>query len=161
NDFGATYALRNDGTVWAWGRNSRGELGNGSFEGAATPVLVSGLTGVTAIAGGSDNGYAVRSDGTVWAWGWGAKGRLGTGVDCTGFECEQRVPVQITTLSGATQVAAFNDGGYALKSDGTVWSWGDNYYHALGNDSAGYAKAPVQVPGVSGISAITAAMGAG
>ena len=62
-------ALKPDGTVWAWGSNHYGELGNGTTTESHTPVQVSGLTGVIAIAGGGNNSLALKSDGTVWAWG--------------------------------------------------------------------------------------------
>jgi alpha-tubulin suppressor-like RCC1 family protein len=75
----AGYALRSDGTVWAWGYNGYGELGNGTLTESSVPVQVSGLTGVTAITGGDEDGYALRSDGTLWAWGWNGGGELGDG----------------------------------------------------------------------------------
>ena len=62
-------ALRSDGTVWAWGGNAHGQLGDGTTTQRTTPVQVSGLTGITAIATGGGHGLAVRNDGTVWAWG--------------------------------------------------------------------------------------------
>jgi hypothetical protein len=68
-------ALRSDGTVWAWGINANGELGNNSTENSSVPVQVPGLTGATAIA----DGYAVKADGSVWAWGYGPFGQLGNG----------------------------------------------------------------------------------
>src|SRR2546428_10367657 len=68
------------GHAWAWGDNADGELGNGTitpYGGLATPGQVSKLTGVTAVAGGTDFSLALRSDGTVWAWGNGGWGQLG------------------------------------------------------------------------------------
>ena len=62
-------ALKSDGTVWAWGWNGYGQLGDGSTTNRLTPVPVSGLTGVVAIAGGDYHSLALKSDGTVWAWG--------------------------------------------------------------------------------------------
>src|SRR5947209_2193605 len=64
-----TLARRADGTVWAWGFNIDGELGDGSTTSSATPVQVSGLTDVSLVAGGWQHSLAVRSDGTAWAWG--------------------------------------------------------------------------------------------
>ncbi|TDV57604.1 RCC1 domain-containing protein [Actinophytocola oryzae] len=157
------YAVRTDGTVWAWGSNHTGQLGNGQPCDPATacvarePVRVSGLTGATAVAAGSDNGYAVREDGTVWAWGASQYGRLGNGVEClpNPATCESRVPVPVSGLDDVTQVASFEFGAYALRADGTVWAWGDNTYRSLGNDDVwNYAAVPVRVTGLTGVSAI-------
>ena len=62
-------ALKSDGTVWAWGQNERGQLGDGTTSNRSTPVQVSNLTGVIAIAAGDSQSLALKSDGTVWAWG--------------------------------------------------------------------------------------------
>jgi alpha-tubulin suppressor-like RCC1 family protein len=163
------YALRADGTVWAWGGNSYGQLGNGqscptSVCWSGVPVQVSGLSGVASIAGGWLNGYAVRDDGTVWGWGRSGRGILGNGVDCDSYSttCLSAVPVQASNLSDVTQVASFDEGAYALRADGTVWAWGDDFYYALGNDSATlYSTVPVPVTGLTGVSAITGSWNAG
>ncbi|MFL6121428.1 RCC1 domain-containing protein [Actinophytocola sp.] len=153
---GATYAVRTDGTLWAWGRGEHGQLGNGGAELSRVPVQVSGLSGVVSVAAGEVDGYAATGDGAVWAWGWAANGRLGDGVDCTDAPvCESHVPVRVANLSDAARVAAFENGGYALRSDGTVWSWGDNGFAALGNESVpSYTTVPVRVSGLSGVNAI-------
>src|SRR5665213_1602411 len=72
-------ALKNDGTVWAWGDNGAGELGDGTTTQRNTPLQVSGLTGVVAVAAGHFHSLAVKSDGTVWAWGDNNSGDLGDG----------------------------------------------------------------------------------
>ena len=72
-------ALKSDGTVWAWGANYYGQLGDGSTTNRTTPVQVSGLTGVVAIAGGGNHSLALKSDGTVYAWGYNNRGQLGDG----------------------------------------------------------------------------------
>ena len=71
--------LKSDGTVWAWGDNFSGQLGDGTTEDRSTPVQVSGLSGVIGIAGGAGHSLALKSDGTVWAWGYNLYGRLGDG----------------------------------------------------------------------------------
>lgn len=70
-------ALKSDGTVWTWGRNNYGQVGDGTFSNRKTPVQVKDLTDVVAIAGGYLHSLALRSDGTVWAWGSNWSGQLG------------------------------------------------------------------------------------
>jgi alpha-tubulin suppressor-like RCC1 family protein len=131
------YALKSDGTVWAWGDNSSGQLGDGTKNDSAVPVQVKNLAGVTAVAGGGAAGYALKSDGTVWAWGSNRVGNLGDGT-----KNDSTVPVQVSGLSGVTAIAA----GFALKSDGTVREWGGGQFQ----DSL----VPVQVQNLSGVTAI-------
>lgn len=158
------YALAGDGTVWAWGDNGAGQLGNDQLCDPApsvscmsrVPVRVSGLTGVTGIAGGVNNGYAVRNDGTAWAWGSNYEGALGNGVRCdpTAETCESRVPVQVSNLSDVTQVAGFDFGGYALRADGSVWGWGSNQWGAIGDLAPRVAVVPWAVFGATGVRAV-------
>ena len=75
-----TVALKTDGTVWAWGYNGWGQLGDGTTTNKTTPVQVSGLSGVIAIAAEGNCTAALKSDGTVWAWGDNAYGQLVTGL---------------------------------------------------------------------------------
>jgi alpha-tubulin suppressor-like RCC1 family protein len=146
------------GTVWAWGWNGYGQLGNGTYTNSNTPVQVldpasvSGyLTGVTALAGGASLSLALKSDGTVWAWGYGLNGELGNGTYTT-----SNTPVQVSGLSGVTAIAEGGAGfnRLALKSDGTVWAWGYNGYGELGNGTYTTSNTPVQVSGLSGVTAI-------
>ncbi len=128
----AGYALRRDGTIWAWGANDEGQLGNGTIVSSTVPVAVRNLTGVTAIAASSEgaSGYALRGDGTAWAWGLNNTGQLGNGTDDTSL-----VPVQVngtTGLVGVTAISAGSFSGYALRQDGTVWAWGSNFFGQLG-----------------------------
>src|SRR5207245_2794570 len=91
-------------TIWAWGYNGDGELGNGGFSNSATPAAVSGLTNVVAIGGGVYHSLALKSDGTVWAWGKNYYGQLGNG----GFS-DSATPAAV---SGLTNVAAIAGGGF-------------------------------------------------
>jgi alpha-tubulin suppressor-like RCC1 family protein len=147
--FAHSLALKSDGTVWAWGYNSNGQLGDGTYTTRNTPVQVSALSGVTAIAAGAYHSLALKSDGTVWASGWDVVGQLGNGTST-----DSNTPVQVSGLSGMTAIA----GGYfhslALKSDGTVWAWGFNGYGELGNGTYTNSNTPVQVSGLSGVTAI-------
>ena len=135
-------ALLSDGTVWTWGDNTFGALGNGTSGGTAvTPQPVAGLSGITQIAVGADDRdvYAVRSDGTLWAWGDNGAGELGNGTTVSHFS-----PVQVPGLTGIRQVSAGPDYALALRSDGTVRAWGDNSYGYLGDGTTTSRLAPVQ-----------------
>jgi regulator of chromosome condensation (RCC1) repeat-containing protein len=145
------YALRDDGTVWAWGAGSGGQLGNGAVNDASTPVRVGNLTGVVSIAATGANGYAVRADGTVWAWGSNASGALGTGSS----DVQSSVPVQVRSIAGAKEVAGGGNGAYVHSADGTVWAWGNNTEGQLGNGSTvAQSTTPVQVSGLTDAVAI-------
>jgi alpha-tubulin suppressor-like RCC1 family protein len=127
-------ALRSDGTVWAWGNNGWGQLGNGTYTRSLTPTQVAGLTNVRAIAAGSLHNLALKSDGTVWAWGFNYFGQVRIGP--SGDRGNVLSPVQVTGLAGVSAVAA---GGYtsvALKSDRTVWAWGYDGQGQLGNGTS-------------------------
>ena len=151
-----TLALKSDGTVWAWGPNNFGQLGDGTSGIAAsknTPVKVIGLSDVAAIAGGGYHSLALKSDGTVWAWGFNVYGQIGNGTTGTAVSA----PVQVKGLTGVVAVAGGYDHSLALKSDGTVWSWGHNNVGQLGIDISGAGtdkSSPMQVKNLSGVTAI-------
>lgn len=132
-------ALRADGTVWTWGAGDYGQLGDGTVISSTTPVEVSNLSGVIAIAARSHSNLALKSDGTVWAWGDNDYNELGvtTTESCpittTSYPCST-VPVQVPSLSGITAIAVGRQHSLALKSDGTVWAWGDDTCGQLGTD---------------------------
>lgn len=145
-------ALKRDGTVWAWGDNAKGQLGDGSKTSRSTPVQVKGLSNVVAIAGGERFSYALKADGTVWGWGDNSQGQLGNETTA-----DSAVPVKVKGLSGIKEVRAGLYHGLALKQDGTVWSWGYTGLAPLGTDIAVTARlSPVQVSGLTGVKTIAA-----
>jgi alpha-tubulin suppressor-like RCC1 family protein len=141
-------ALRNDGTVWALGLNTNGQLGDGTYIDRNTAVKVQGLSEVKAIAVGNQHSLALKTDGTVWAWGLNSSGQLGNGAG--GIGAKSSKPVQVSNLSGVKAIAAGTYHSLALKSDGTVWAWGDNYNGQLGTGSYYSSKTPVAVKTTSG-----------
>ena len=155
-----TIYVKDDGTVWAWGNNNNGQLGDGSAASKNTPVQVSGLYSMTAVAAGSGHIVALKNDGTVWAWGNNSTGQLGNG----NFTPSNPTPAQVSGLSGMSSgvviaVAAGYDHTVALKNDGTVWAWGNNATGQLGNGNITPSNTPVQVSGLSGVTAVAAGFG--
>ncbi|MBP6390554.1 MAG: T9SS type A sorting domain-containing protein [Flavobacteriales bacterium] len=142
-------ALKNDGTVWAWGRNLKGQLGNGTNINSNVPVQVSSLTGITAMGAGSFHSIALKTDGTVWAWGFNDYGTLGNGTNT-----DSNVPVQLNSLTEITAIGADGYHSIALKNDGTVWVWGWNDYGQLGNGTSTDSNVPAQVSSLTDITAI-------
>jgi len=126
-------ALKSDGTVWAWGNDGWGQLGNGKYARSLTPIQVPGLTNVKAVAAGSLHNLAVKSDGTVWAWGFNYFGQVGTGTTDRGNLLS---PIRVKGLTGVIAVAAGGDTSFALRSDRTVWAWGYNGQGELGNGTS-------------------------
>ena len=153
--FSHSLALKSSGTVWTWGDNQYGELGNGSNTSSNVPVEVNSLSKVVAISGGGAHSLALLSVGTVWAWGDNQYGELGNGSNVN-----SNVPVRVSNLTGVVAIAGggyqpgMGDTSLALKSDGTVRAWGDNQYGELGNGSTVNSNVPVQVAGLSGVVAI-------
>ncbi|HPC03911.1 MAG TPA: hypothetical protein PKY58_07515 [Syntrophales bacterium] len=157
-----TVALKDDGTVWAWGHNNDGQLGDDTATDRWTPVQVKGpggigfLDDVTAIAAGHDHTAALKDDGTVWTWGKNHLGQLGDNTTE-----DRQSPVQVKGPGGAgfpddvTDVAAGLDHTVALKDDGTVWAWGGNGSGQLGDNTTTARNTPVQVVGPGGVGLLT------
>ena len=148
----SSIALKADRTVWAWGYDGQGELGNATSDENAhsRPTQVRRLTTAVSIASGGSHELAVLADGSVWAWGDNELSQLGstTTARCGayGTPCSM-VPVRAGGLSGITKVAGGSSFSLALRADGTAWGWGDNGYGELGTGSAtlfGGVKTPVR-----------------
>ena len=133
-------ALKNDGTVCAWGSNWYGQLGDGTTVDRHTPVQIRGLIGVQAIsAGGEHHSLALREDGTVWAWGDNTAGKLGDGTIT-----RRLTPIQVSGLTRVVAVSAGNHHSLALRENGTVWAWGFNLHGRLGDGTTTSRNVPVQ-----------------
>ena len=141
---GHSLALRADGTVWAWGWNGYGQLGDGTTSDRLRPVPVPGLTGVVAVAGGAFHSLALKGDGTVWAWGWNPFGQLGDGTTVSRLR-----PVPVPGLTGVTAVSAGTLHSLAVRSDGSAWAWGWNGVGQLGDGTTVDRWAPTRVPGLT------------
>ncbi len=154
-------ALKIDGTVWAWGNNYDGQLGDStSGMNKNIPVQVKDatdptgfLTNIIGVSAGWFHSLALKADGTVWAWGNNSKGQLGDG----NFGTNKNIPVQVkdttdpsTFITNVISIFASWSHSLALKTDGTVWAWGNNYDGQLGDGTSGTNKnIPVQVQDVT------------
>jgi alpha-tubulin suppressor-like RCC1 family protein len=159
-----SFALLKDGTVMAWGSNAGGDLGVGAGgSGTAVPTPITGLSGVTGIAAGGDNGLALLRDGTVMSWGTNEFGQLGDGA-----LTQSDVPVAVSGLSGVSAIAIGGES-LALREDGTVVAWGSNIAGQLGIGTRSgpvecfplnfCGPTPVEVSGIEHASAIAAGGG--
>lgn len=159
-----TVALMSDSTVWAWGVDAYGQLGNGEYTTDCPPAVVLGqggsgvLTNVVAVAGGLMFTVALRSDGTVWTWGDNEYGEFGDGSD-TWVYASPVEALLAPDLPLTNIVAVATAGGLhtvALRSDGTVWAWGGNEYGQLGcGYTSNYSNVPMCVLGPSGTGCLT------
>ncbi len=160
--FGGDFALLADGTLWGFGSNYSGMLGDGSTVPRRQPQPVPVLTGITAVSA-SWHVLALRNDGTVWSWGDNLYGQLGNGTRINRY-----TPGQISGLTNVIQVSAGRVASLALKSDGSVWIWGQTNGGAAGNglvptsesDPEMYHLTPSQVHNLDRVIAVSAGLGA-
>lgn len=133
-----TAAIKTDGTLWCWGRNEFGQLGDNTLTNKSSPVqTVSGGTNWRQVACGGSSGFtsAIKTDGTLWGWGYNQYGTLGTG---SNWPTQVSSPVQ--TIAGGTNWRQVACGWYhiaAIKTDGTLWTWGGNFAGELGDNTTG------------------------
>jgi alpha-tubulin suppressor-like RCC1 family protein len=135
-----TAAIKTDGTLWTWGNGLYGRLGDATVSNSSTPVTTfAGGTNWKQVSAGDFHTAAVKTDGTLWTWGFGAFGRLGNSL-----LTNRSTPV--TTFAGGTdwkQVAAGFNHTAAVKTDGTLWTWGNGGSGRLGNSSLTDRSTPV------------------
>jgi alpha-tubulin suppressor-like RCC1 family protein len=135
-------AIKPDGTLWAWGRNNNGQLGDNTTVDKSSPVqTIAGGTNWSSMATGRFTAAAIKTDGTLWLWGAGLYGKLGDNTSNA-----KSSPVQTvaggTNWSQVSTSAQFNTS--AVKTDGTLWSWGYNGFGMLGDNTTVDKSSPVQ-----------------
>ncbi len=144
--------LLSGGTVWSWGSNLEGQLGDGTNVSRNEPVQVTAVSGAKAVAAGGAFSLALLGTGTVMAWGANESGQLGDG----NFQAESNVPVAVKGLTNVKAIAAGSTHSLALLNTGTVMAWGDNTSGELGNGTVKTSDVPVAVKGLTGVIAIAA-----
>ncbi len=137
-------AIKSDGTLWSWGRNHAGQVGDNSVISRSSPVQVGSATDWTdAKIGGAWSTFVVKSDGTLWVWGdnnyFGAGGFGESAID-------RSTPTQLGLLTNWAQVSqGYNGAVVAVKTDGTMWAWGDGRYGSTGLSNALAVSSPTQI----------------
>ena len=143
-------AQKSNGTVACWGRNDRGQLGDGSNTTRTTPLTVANLSGVTAVDSGWLHTCAAKSDGTVDCWGYNGDGQLGLG-----NTTDRNTPATIPALAGVTTIGVGAYHGCAVKAGGTVACWGYNKDGQAGDGTTSVnRKSPVDVVGLTGAKSV-------
>tara|TARA_Y100001937_G_scaffold62440_1_gene85652 strand:+ start:961 stop:3570 length:2610 start_codon:yes stop_codon:yes gene_type:complete len=138
-------ATKTDGTLWLWGQNNSGQLGQGNKTNYSSPVQVPGTTW-SRVRSGTRTSLAVKSDGTMWAWGDNEYGQLGQN-NQTDYES----PVQIPGTTWSTNLTSIVEGNstLAIKTDNTMWAWGQNQRGDLAQNNTIKRSSPVQIPGAT------------
>jgi alpha-tubulin suppressor-like RCC1 family protein len=134
-----TLAIRTDGTLWAWGLNNVGQLGDGTTVTRPAPVQVGTDANWLRVSAGVGFALGLRTDGTLWAWGTNGNGQLGDGTTT-----QRLLPVPIGSATWQ-QVAAGSAHGAALRADGTLWTWGYNGNGQLGDGTTTQRLSPVPI----------------
>lgn len=136
-----TFGIQTDGTLWAWGLNNYGQIGNGSTEYEQnTPLQVGIDNNWNKISIEGSHVLALKTNGTLWAWGSNSFGQLGDGTNVN-----KNVPIQIGTDNNWIDISAGSYFSIALKSNGTLWSWGGNYGGELGDGTYNSRIIPTQI----------------
>lgn len=136
-----TLAIKTDGTLWGWGYNGQANLGLGDTTNRSSPVQIGTGSSWQSISATNTRSFAIRNDGTLWAAGAQTSGALGNG-----YTSGTRTTfTQIGALTNWKQVSAGRYHTLAIKTDGTLWAWGNNNYGNLGLGDRTATSSPVQV----------------
>src|SRR5471032_1691785 len=135
-----TVALRADGSLWAWGYNQNGQLGDGTLTPRNVPTRIGTGTAWVSIAAGKSHTIAIDKTGVLWAWGRNFNGQLGDNTTA-----DKLVLTKIGTFTNWSTASAGATHTLARRADGTLWAWGGNASGQVGNGSLTDVKIPTQV----------------
>ena len=131
-----------DATLWGWGRNTSGQIGDGTTTQRASPVQIGSDTTWAFIANstGSDTGHGIKTDGTLWGWGYNAQNQIGDGTTT-----QRTSPVQVGSATNWASTANGDVHSHGIKTDGTLWGWGRNTVGQIGDGTTTQRTSPVQI----------------
>ena len=135
-----TAAVKTDGTLWSWGNNGYGRLGDNTTANKSSPVQIGALTTWSQVSASSNFTAAVKTDGTLWTWGAYFSGKLGHG-----DAISRSSPVQVGALTNWAQVSTGNSHAAAVTTGGELYAWGYNGFGNLGTNNTVNTSSPVQV----------------
>lgn len=140
-----TAVIKTDGSLWMWGTNQYGQLGNGTTEISTIPIKI--MDNVTSVSCGSwGHTAAIKTDGSLWVWGYNEFGRLGNGgegnIEVSKKPC-QTIPIKI--MDNVSFVSCGLGHTAAIKTDSSLWIWGWNSYGQLGNETKNNSKVPIKI----------------
>ena len=136
-------AIKTTGTLWMMGANDNGQLGNGTVVSTSSPVQVGALTTWSKIKCSAATSYGLKTDGTLWAWGNNDLGQLGQN---NVVPANRSSPIQVGAGTDWAQVSTGSNFVVAIKTNGTMWAWGQNGYGQCGQNNVGVDySSPVQI----------------
>ena len=140
-NYAHTATIKTDGTLWTWGYNNIGQLGNNTITMYSSPIQIGSLTNWKQISVGQNHSVAIKTDGTLWSWGYNGYGQMGNGTIIN-----YSSPIQVGSLTNWKYVSCGFYFSFVIKTDGTLWGCGQNNYGQLGNgiNSVNYSS-PIQI----------------
>ncbi len=148
---GHACSVRDDGSVWCWGRNDNGQLGDGTGVDSDLPVRVQIVANATHVGAGDLFSCALDTKGEIYCWGRNDAGQLGDGTTS-----DSRTPVKVLEITGAKQLAVGLSHACALRADDTISCWGANADGELGDGTTTPRGTPAQVAGLAGVKKVSA-----
>ncbi len=134
-----TISIGTNGSLWAWGENSSGQLGDGTTDSSTEPVQeATGTNDWSSVSAGGNHTVSIKTDGSLWAWGANDSGQLGDTWDIV------KEPVQVDNNYDWNSISAGDKHTVAIKTDGTLWAWGANGSGQLGDGSEYNSYEPLQ-----------------
>lgn len=143
-------ALKNNGTVWTWGKNDYAQLGDGTTNNSSIPTQVGGISDVVQVSAGVCHSLVLKSDGSVYAWGDNSVGQLGNET-----VSRSAYPLKVVGLNNVVKILAGDYSSFAVKDDGTVYSWGSNANGQLGDGTKTLRRVPILISGINNVLSIS------